>query len=185
MIYYTYWVSEGFPGGSDGGEYCRCHHPPQKSGKQNSSLSALGHSQRGVWHNQVLTRNVTSASGMQGPMGRGSSWDLGQTASSMRKRLCLLLSRPSGAAWVCKITPKTRFSSTCAQSLSRDRFSATARTLARQAPLSMGFSRQECWSGLPFPPPGNLPDPGMEPASPVFPALAGGFLTTEPAGKPH
>ena len=46
----------------------------------------------------------------------------------------------------------------------------------------MGFSRQEYWSGLPFPSPGDLPSPGMEPASP---ALAGRFSTTEPPGKPH
>ena len=43
--------------------------------------------------------------------------------------------------------------------------------MARQAPLSMGFSSQEYWSGLPCPPPGDLPDPGIEPASPMFPAL--------------
>ena len=48
--------------------------------------------------------------------------------------------------------------------------------LARQAPLSMGFPRQEHWSVLPFPSPGDLPDPGIEAASP---ALAGGFFTTE------
>ena len=52
---------------------------------------------------------------------------------------------------------------------------------ACQAPLSMGFSRQEYWSGLPCPPPEDLPDPGMEPASH---ALAGRFFTTEPPGKP-
>ena len=46
----------------------------------------------------------------------------------------------------------------------------------------MGFSRQEYWSGLPFPSPGDLPDAGMEPMSP---ALAGGFFTTEPPGKPR
>ena len=51
-------------------------------------------------------------------------------------------------------------------------------TVARQAPLSMGFPRQGCWSGLPFPPPGHLPDPGIEPASLASPALAGGFFTT-------
>ena len=50
-----------------------------------------------------------------------------------------------------------------------------------QAPLSMGFPRQEHWRDLPFPSPGNLPDPGTEPMSP---ALAGGFFTTEPPGKP-
>ena len=48
---------------------------------------------------------------------------------------------------------------------------ATLWTLAHQSPLSMGFSRQEYWSGLPGPPLGDLPDPGIEPASPVAPAL--------------
>ena len=47
-----------------------------------------------------------------------------------------------------------------------------------QAPLSMGFSRQEFWSGLPFPPPGDLPHPGIEPGSLGSLALAGGFFTT-------
>ena len=51
-------------------------------------------------------------------------------------------------------------------------------TVAHQAPLSMGFSRQEYWSGLPCPPPGDLPNPGIEPASLMYPALAGGFFTT-------
>ena len=49
----------------------------------------------------------------------------------------------------------------------------------------MGFSRQEYWSGLPFPSPGNLPDPGVKPASLPSPALAGGFFTTTPLGKPQ
>ena len=56
--------------------------------------------------------------------------------------------------------------------------SATPWTVAHQTPLSMGFSRQEHWSGLPFPIPGDLPSQGMEPESPVSPALASGFLTT-------
>ena len=53
-------------------------------------------------------------------------------------------------------------------------------TVACHAPLSMEFSRQKYWSGSPFPPPGDFPDPGTELVSP---ALAGGFLTTEPPGK--
>ena len=53
--------------------------------------------------------------------------------------------------------------------------------VARQAPLSMGFSRQECWSGLPCSPPGDLPDPGIEPKSLLSPALAGRFFTTSAA----
>ena len=51
-------------------------------------------------------------------------------------------------------------------------------TVAHQAPLSMGFSRQECWSGLPFPSPGDVPYPGIELAFFTSPALAGGFFTT-------
>ena len=58
--------------------------------------------------------------------------------------------------------------------------SATPRTVAHQDPLSMGFSRQEYWSGLPFPPPVDLPDPEIKPSSP---ALAGGFFSIEPHGK--
>ena len=53
-----------------------------------------------------------------------------------------------------------------------------------QAPLSMRFPRQECCSGLPFPPPGDLPDPGIEPVSLVAAALVGRFFTSEPPGKP-
>ena len=56
--------------------------------------------------------------------------------------------------------------------------SATLWTVAHQAPYSMGFSRQEYWSGLPCPPPGDLPNPGIEPASLMSPELAGGFFTS-------
>ena len=62
-------------------------------------------------------------------------------------------------------------------------YSAATWTVARQS-LSMGLSRQENWRGLPFPPPGHLPAPGTEPAPPASPALAGGFFSTQPAGKP-
>ena len=62
--------------------------------------------------------------------------------------------------------------------------SATPWIVTRWAPLSMGFSRQEYWSGLPFPLPGDLPNPRIEPVSLASPALAGGFFTTEPPGKP-
>ena len=72
----------------------------------------------------------------------------------------------------------------CTQLLSHVQFFATTWTVACQAPLSMEFSRQEYWSGLPFPTPGDLPDPGIEPTSLASPALAGGFFTTEPPGKP-
>ena len=60
---------------------------------------------------------------------------------------------------------------------SRARLFATPWTVASQAPLSVGFSRHEHWSGLPCPPPGDLPDPGIKPESVMSPALAGGFFT--------
>ena len=60
---------------------------------------------------------------------------------------------------------------------------ATLWTIACQVPLSMKFSRQEYWRGLPFPTPGNLPDPGIKPASPASPTWAGGFLPLVPPGK--
>ena len=74
------------------------------------------------------------------------------------------------------------------KSLSRVRLFVTLWTVAHQAPPSMGFSRQEYWSGLPFPSPGDLPGPGIEPRSPALQADA---LTSEPqkvlsvAGEVH
>ena len=67
------------------------------------------------------------------------------------------------------------------KSLSHVWLFATPWTVVYQAPPSMGFSRQECWSGLPFPSPGDLPDPGIEPGSP---ALQTDALPSEPPGKP-
>ena len=61
--------------------------------------------------------------------------------------------------------------SVCSQSLSGVQLFVTPWTVAHQAPLSMGFSRQEYWSGLLFLPPGDLSDPGIKPMSPVSPAL--------------
>ena len=65
------------------------------------------------------------------------------------------------------------------KSLSRVRLFAAPWTVAYKAPPSVGFSRQECWSGLPFPSPGDLPDPGIEPGSP---ALRADALPSEPPG---
>ena len=67
--------------------------------------------------------------------------------------------------------------------LSHVRLFPTPWTIACQAPPSMGFSRQEYWSGLPCPPPEDLSNTGIEPTSPVCPILADGFFTTEPRGK--
>ena len=62
---------------------------------------------------------------------------------------------------------------------------ATPWTVAQQAPLSTGFSRQEYWSGLPFPTPGDLPHPGIKPTSLASPALAGRFFTLSHLGSSH
>ena len=66
------------------------------------------------------------------------------------------------------------------KSLSRVQLFATPWTVAYKAPLSVEFSRHECWSGWPFPSPGDLPDPGIEPGSPTLQAEA---LLSEPPGK--
>ena len=68
------------------------------------------------------------------------------------------------------------------KSLSHVQLFAAPWTVAHQAPPSMGFSRQEYWSGLPFPSPGDLPDPGILPRSP---ALQVDALTSEPPGSPY
>ena len=68
------------------------------------------------------------------------------------------------------------------KSLSRVRLFATPWIVAYQAPPSMGFSRQECWSGLPFPSPGDLPDPGIKPRSP---ALQAEVLHLSHQGSPY
>ena len=70
-----------------------------------------------------------------------------------------------------------------ARMLSCVRLFATPQTVACQAPLSMGFSKKDYWSGLPFPPPGDLPHSGIKPGSPASLAVAGRFFTTEPPGK--
>ena len=66
------------------------------------------------------------------------------------------------------MVPSTGLKVSEVKSLSHVQLFATPWTVAYQAPPSMGFSRQEYWSGLPFPSPGDLPDPGMEPWSPAF-----------------
>ena len=71
----------------------------------------------------------------------------------------------SGEPWAHYCHNLTLYMLSC---LSRVRFCATIRAVAGQAPLSMGFSRQDYWRGLPFPSPGNLPDLGIKPASPAW-----------------
>ena len=84
--------------------------------------------------------------------------------------------------WLCECAKSLQSYPTLCNTMDRIRLFVTQWTVACQAPLSMGFSRQEYFSGLPCPPPGDLPDPGIEPASPT---LAGRFFTTEPPVKPQ
>ena len=72
----------------------------------------------------------------------------------------------------------------CAQLLSLVQLLEIPWTVACQAPLSMEFSRQEYWNGLPFPPPGDLPNPGIKLTSPASPASQVNSLLLEPSGKP-
>ena len=75
--------------------------------------------------------------------------------------------------------------SVCLSCFSRVRLFATQWAIAHQAPLPMGFSRQEYLSVVPCPPPGDLPDPGIKPMSLMSPALAGGFFTTSTTWEAH
>ena len=87
--------------------------------------------------------------------------------------------------WRCKESDPTKWLILCCTcTVSRVWLFVTIRTVPSQAPLSIGFSRQEYCSGLPFPSPSDLPNPGIKPASPVSPALQADSLPTEPSGKP-
>ena len=77
------------------------------------------------------------------------------------------------------------FMCVCVCVLSRVLLFETPWTITHQAHLCMGFSRQEYWTGLPFPTPEHLSKPRVEPTSQVFPVLAGRFFTTAPPGKPQ
>ena len=90
------------------------------------------------------------------------------------------MAQPLGKIWW--VLQKLNIGSpyTHAQSLSHVQLFETPYIVAPQVPLFMEFSRQEDWSGLPFPTPGDLPDQGIESTSLVSPALADGFFTTEP-----
>ena len=98
---------------------------------------------------------------------------IGEGNSNPLQCSCLENPRDRGAWWAAV--------SGVTQSWTRLKRLNSSRTVAHQAPLSMGFPRQEYCNGLPFPSPGDLPDPGIELTSPAFP---GKFSTTETHGKP-
>ena len=85
------------------------------------------------------------------------------------------------SGWINTLWSTAYHLSSCTCVLTQVQLFAILWTVARQVPLSMGFPRQEYWRGLPCSPPGDLPDPGMEPASLRSPALAGGVFTTSAA----
>ena len=98
------------------------------------------------------------------------TWRMLSTVPFLHKR-CVEVSCPLLATMKVKVKVKL---------LSRVQLFVTPWTISYQAPLSMGFSRQECWSGLPLPSPGDLPDPGIEPRSPTLQVDA---LPSEPPGR--
>ena len=109
------------------------------------------------------------------------------SASQPKECMCMLappLSLPS-SSWSCwvAVSHATVLSVLCC-SQSHSCVFTIPWTVARKAPLSMEFSRQEYCSGLPFPSPGDLFDPGITPMTHLFPALAGRFFTTVPLGNP-
>ena len=112
-----------------------------------------------------------------GPWGRKES----DTAGRLTISLSVTAFTLQGQNWEATTETIEPWVSEWVKPLSRVRLFATPWTVAYQAPPSMGFSRQEYWSGLPFPSPGDLPDPGIEPGSLAFQADA---LTSEPLGKP-
>ena len=180
-----------------------CHSPPSPSTACNtrhhlqpahhrspSQLRTLtNHSKRENKHPRASRRQ---GRGRSGRGGGGGVWPAPASTSHVCRRgsqqhtpslsgccdvfvsLCVSAQPSTLAAWADS-------SCTCAcvpSCFNPVQLSVTPRALARQAPLSMGFSRQEHWSGLPCPPPGHLPNPGIELALLTSPALGGRFFTT-------
>ena len=122
--------------------------------------------------------NITPLSRKQSPKmshSRSSSWLLLILLLTWKWLLIGSFVKLSKVVFVC-VCEMYFVKCVCVQLLSRVRLFLTPRVVACQASLSMGFSRQEHWSGLPFPSPGNLPDSGIKPVCPRFPALAGEFF---------
>ena len=121
-------------------------------------------------HGDLCTRYWSDSSDLHitlAPKHQSSVFSSNMRLADVRVTLHVMLSST--------LPPTHSYIHVCAQLLSCVQLFVTLWTVARQAPLSMGFSRQEYWSGLPFLPP-SLPNPGIKPASPVSPALIGRFF---------
>ena len=118
------------------------------------------------------------------PLGSGEHWagSPGSASAPPHLSLCPPLSRPQSPTFSlsCQVADVSDGGQSEVKSYSRVRLFATPWTVAYQTSPSMGFSRQEYWSGLPFPSPGDLPNPGIEPRSPALQADA---LPSEPLGR--
>ena len=142
-----------------------------------------------IYKTEILTdieNKLIATKYQRGEAGARGRLGIGDSGERRRARACCIaqgLYSHSGIACMRGESGKERTRvCVCALShFSRVRLSAAPWTAAPQAPLSMGFFRQEYWSGVPCPPPGDLPDPGMEPASLTSPALASRFFTTRAA----
>ena len=144
-------------------------------------LEQAGHFQfQGLWTSCSLCLERFSPDGRTA--GSPSLWVCSRVCSTFQHPAC-----PRTLASISCISSLQWFSSigrACILScLGRVRLFVTPWTAAHQAPPSMGFSRQEYWSGWPFSPPGDLPDPGIEPAFFTSPALAGWIFTTSTIGE--
>ena len=148
----------------------------QQGGKTRKWAAAIKRGPRGRHEmEQSQERGGETGSSQRRQRWRGAGRSVMRKVTSKWTKLC---ERPGGSNCVITLVspdPCTRILS----HFSLVRPCVTPRTVAHQSPLSMGFSRHEYWSEWPFPSPGHLPDPGIEPA------LAGGFFTTETPRKPQ
>ena len=129
------------------------------------STGSRAHRHPWLWHTGLVARWHAKSSQSSDGTGIGR-WVLNHSNVFIIGSLCWIPKRP------------------CAAVFSHVPLCATPRTVAHQAPVSLGFPGQESWSGLPFLPPGELPDPEIQLVSPASRALAGGFSTTLYLGRP-
>ena len=107
-----------------------------------------------------------------------------QESANITGRTCVSPSSPDWSRWVCLSFSLKLWGAGVLSRFSCIQLFAPLRITIAHQTLAMGFPRQECWSGLPCPVSGGLPNPGIMPSSPESPALACGFFTAEPLGKP-